>query len=171
MIQKLSLNLICLVPSKFSWLNTKPWELFHFINLLPDLRQFRPDSFQILQLLVADIHFVISDSGRGFLKLKSFLGLSNIVTFILKTNIFALENGQLLERVMGAQITINRFSLEFRINIINPNIGKSFSSLIKEYGFKTSSTAKRKLERLQFSTLSSFVKISSACSCEFKAHC
>ena len=102
MIQELSLNLIYSVPSKFSWLNTKPWELFHFINLLPDLRQFRPDSFQILQLLVADIHFVISDSGRGFLKLKSFFGLSNIVAFILESNIFALENGQLLERVVGA---------------------------------------------------------------------
>jgi hypothetical protein len=55
-----------------------------------------------LQLLVADIHFVISDSGRGFLKLKSFFGLSNIVAFILESNIFALENGQLLERVVGA---------------------------------------------------------------------
>ena len=32
------------------------------------------------------------------------------------------------------------------------------------------STAKRKLERLQFSTSSSFVKIWSACSCEFKAY-
>ena len=31
-------------------------------------------------------------------------------------------------------------------------------------------TAKRKLERLQFSTSSSFVKIWSACSCEFKAY-
>ena len=31
-------------------------------------------------------------------------------------------------------------------------------------------TAKRKLERLQFSTSSSFVKIRSACSCEFKAY-
>ena len=32
-------------------------------------------------------------------------------------------------------------------------------------------TAKRKLDRLQFSTSSSFVKIWSACSCEFKAYC
>ena len=31
-------------------------------------------------------------------------------------------------------------------------------------------TAKRKLERLQFSTSSSFVKIGSACSCEFKSY-
>ena len=31
-------------------------------------------------------------------------------------------------------------------------------------------TAKKKLERLQFSTSSSFFKIKSACSCEFKAH-
>ena len=31
-------------------------------------------------------------------------------------------------------------------------------------------TAKRKLERLQFSTSSSFAKIWSACSCEFKAY-
>ena len=31
-------------------------------------------------------------------------------------------------------------------------------------------TAKRKLERLQFSTSSSFVKIWSACSCDFKAY-
>ena len=31
-------------------------------------------------------------------------------------------------------------------------------------------TAKRKLDRLQFSTSSSFVKIWSACSCEFKAY-
>ena len=31
-------------------------------------------------------------------------------------------------------------------------------------------TAKRKLERLQFSTSLSFVKIWSACSCEFKAY-
>ena len=31
-------------------------------------------------------------------------------------------------------------------------------------------TAKRKLERLQFSTSSSFVKIWSACSCEFKTY-
>ena len=32
-------------------------------------------------------------------------------------------------------------------------------------------TAKRKLERLQFSTSSSFLKIGSACSCKFKAYC
>ena len=31
-------------------------------------------------------------------------------------------------------------------------------------------TAKRKLERLQFSTSSSFIKILSACSCKFKAY-
>jgi hypothetical protein len=31
-------------------------------------------------------------------------------------------------------------------------------------------SAKRKLERLQFSTSSSFVKICFACSCEFKAY-
>ena len=34
----------------------------------------------------------------------------------------------------------------------------------------TNFTAKRKLERLQFSTSSSFFKIGSACSCEFKAY-
>ena len=36
--------------------------------------------------------------------------------------------------------------------------------------FRYEDTAKRRLERLQFSTSSSFVKIWSACSCEFKAY-
>ena len=41
---------------------------------------------------------------------------------------------------------------------------------IPKYTVPRHSTAKRKLERLQFSTSSSFVKIWSACSCKFQAH-
>ena len=45
-----------------------------------------------------------------------------------------------------------------------------FSLVLQDANMYTNfSTAKRKLERLQFSTSSSFVKIWSACSCEFKA--
>ena len=43
-----------------------------------------------------------------------------------------------------------------------------FSLVLRKIWLKI--TAKRKLERLQFSTSSSFVKIWSACSCEFKAY-
>ena len=44
------------------------------------------------------------------------------------------------------------------------------STYLKYFFYQFSLTAKRKLERLHFSTSSSFVKIWSACSCEFKAY-
>ena len=46
----------------------------------------------------------------------------------------------------------------------------SRTTLCNDWKTDLAGTAKRKLERLQFSTSSSFVKIWSACSCEFKAY-
>ena len=47
----------------------------------------------------------------------------------------------------------------------------TFNIISTYYSYKNNiGTAKRKLERLQFDTSSSFVKIWSACSCEFKAY-
>ena len=54
---------------------------------------------------------------------------------------------------------------KLEIELINNYI--SFESW---YNMMVLVTAKRNLERLQFSTSSSFVKIWSACSCEFKAY-
>ena len=45
-----------------------------------------------------------------------------------------------------------------------------FVQKLSKYLMHAIHTAKIKLERLQFSTSSSFVKIRSACSCEFKTY-
>ena len=47
---------------------------------------------------------------------------------------------------------------------------KNLCLTLPTFEFQDSCTAKRKLERLHFSTSSSFFKIWSACSCEFKAY-
>ena len=58
-----------------------------------------------------------------------------------------------------------------KIGFINWNICKViFIYLFIDQAQWIFYTAKRKLERLQFSTSSSFVKIWSACSCKFKAY-
>ena len=48
--------------------------------------------------------------------------------------------------------------------------GPTFTASQNRIALNNIVTAKRKLERLQFSTSSSFVKIWSPCSCEFKAY-
>ena len=56
------------------------------------------------------------------------------------------------------------------VDITHKCFWKRFTCIKSIYSHKLVRTAKRKLERRQFSTSSSFVKIWSACSCEFKAY-
>ena len=70
----------------------------------------------------------------------------------------------------NAQYEQNLFEIKFELLSIE-QISKAKDQVLP-YSKKPTKfcTAKRKLERRQFSTLSSFVKILSACSCEFKVY-
>ena len=69
--------------------------------------------------------------------------------------------GNLIDSMMILVLAMDTLGIVFEKNV---SLGS------KKITIYFSSTAKRKLERLQFSTSSSFVKILSVCNCEFKAY-
>ena len=72
---------------------------------------------------------------------------------------------------IGTYQTISVVFVFMEGKIIEPLVHEySELSIFQQAKIWTLFTAKRKLERLQFSTSSSFVKIWNACNCEFKAY-
>ena len=90
-----------------------------------------------------------------------------------RKNQMALEiknknKGNTIRRLHPMAIQVILFEIDCAI--FYTNLHDLFCQFISWTNWVNSGTAKRKLESLQFSTSSSFVKIWIACSCEFKGY-